>query len=377
MRLRKDLKLVREYKICDWCLKRIINEPSEEALNEARSFRSTCSLCHSIPFRDELIDDALAACSPYSFKTYLVSVRMDESSLKEEEEIAIKYKITNYTTLKKALRDHFKERLSKRINGKFEEVRPEINVVFDFSGPFKVKIYERSYQIRLNYIKRLPDSKVNAKACPSCDGRGCLECKHTGKANDGSFESFLIYELPKLLNSTTPRLTWALKDMEGSTVSGNGYPVYLDFRSVYDRLRAPLMIPENPNPGIMVVLSQYLDSTADMVRDFKITAKMELTLNVALTENEIRMRIGSGALTVAGVEGKVWKKSVRILKAEVTGNRAKLTIEIDSGVNIYSWIGAKKAPDSKMVSPALFYENEAVLNRIDVLNVEDKPVRII
>ncbi|MCL4343748.1 MAG: hypothetical protein JRN26_03265 [Nitrososphaerota archaeon] len=353
----------------------MISEPSDDALKEAKSYRSVCSLCHSIPFRDELIDDALASCSPYSFKTYGVSVRMDEYSLKMEEDIAVKYKITDYITLKKALRDHFRKRMSKQINGKFEEVRPEINIVFDFSGPFKVKIYERSYQVRLNYVKRSPDSRVNAMACPACNGRGCQECKHTGRANDGSFESFLIYDLPRLLNSTVPRLTWALKDMEGSTLSGNGYPVYLDFRSVYDRLRAPLMIPENPTPGITVVLSQSLGSTADMVRDFRITAKIELTLKVALTEDEIRMRAGNGELTVTGVEGKVWKKSVKIMKVKVMGDHAELFIEIDSGVNMYSWIGAKKAPDSKTVMPALFYEGEALLKRIEVLNVEDKPVK--
>ncbi|MEM3487835.1 MAG: hypothetical protein QW191_06185, partial [Conexivisphaerales archaeon] len=367
----------REYKICDWCLKRMISEPSDDALREAKSFRSTCSLCHSIPFREELVEDALVTCSPYSFRTYGISVRMDTTSLKKEEEIVVKYKITDYITLKKALRSHFKKKLSKQINGKLEVVRPDINIVFDFSGPFKVKIYERSYLIRLNYIKYLPYSKVNAMLCPVCNGRGCAKCKYTGRANDGSFESFLIYDLPSLLNSTAPRLTWALRDIEGSTISGNGYTVYLDFRSVYDHLRAPLMIPQNPSAGITVVLSQSLYCTAEMVRDFKIIAKVELTLKVDLTEDEIRMRAGNGELTITGIEGKIWKKTAKVLKVKVIDNRAELLIEVDSGVNLYSWIGIKNAPDSKIVKPELFYENEALLNRIDVLNVEDKPVRIL
>ncbi|MEM3853820.1 MAG: hypothetical protein QW606_05900, partial [Conexivisphaerales archaeon] len=153
--------------------------------------------------------------------------------------------------------------------------------------------------------------------------------------------------------------------------------VYLDFRSVYDHLRAPLMIPQNPSAGITVVLSQSLYCTAEMVRDFKIIAKVELTLKVDLTEDEIRMRAGNGELTITGIEGKIWKKTAKVLKVKVIDNRAELLIEVDSGVNLYSWIGIKNAPDSKIVKPELFYENEALLNRIDVLNVEDKPVRIL
>jgi hypothetical protein len=375
LRLKKDIRLVREYKICDWCLRRLIKEPSDKALTEAESFRSSCSLCHSIPFRGELVDEALGACSPYSFRTYNVSVRMDAHSLKIEDEIIAKYKLNDYVTLKKGLRNHLKMALAKVLNQRLQEVRPELNIVFDFTDKFRVKIYERAYHIRLNYIKLLPDAKVNAGLCPICNGKGCNECKYTGKANDGSLESFFIYVLPSMLNSTIPRLTWALKDIEGSTVSGNGSPVYLHFRSIYDRVRAPLMVPENPVHGIKFVLSQSLESTESMVRDFSMTIKMVLKLNVPLFEWEIRKRIGKGMLTLTGVEGKIWKKNVKILKVSIFNSLAELYIEMDSGINIYSWIGLRKGSSSKSVEPALFLEDEVSLVKIDVLDIRDRCVK--
>ncbi len=375
LRLKKDVRLVREYKICDWCLKRLINEPSNEALAEAESFRSSCSLCHSIPFRGELVDEALGACSPYSFRTYNVSVKMCASVLKIEDEIITKYKLKDYVTLKKGLRDHFKRALAKVLDQRLQEVRSELNIVFDFTDKFRVKIYERGYQIRLNYIKILPDAKVNAGLCPVCNGKGCNVCKYTGIANDGSLESFFIYVLPSMLNSTIPRLTWALKDIEGSTVSGNGSPVYLHFRSIYDRIKAPLMVPENPVRGIKFVLSQSLESTENMVRDFSMTIKMILKLNVQLSEEEIRKRIGNGTLTLIGVEGKIWKKSVKISKVSIFNSLAELYVEMDSGINVYSWIGLRRGTSSKSVEPALFFEGEVSLVKIDVLDIRDRCVR--
>ena len=375
MRLRKDLKIVREYKICDWCLRRLVNRPSDEALKEAESFRNTCSLCHSIPFKNEFIEDALVTCAPYSFRTYSVSIRMDSRTLKMEEEITVKYRITKYIPIKKALRNYFKRELSKRIDGKLVDIRPEINLVFDFTGPFRVRIYERSYIIGLRYIKLNPDARVNASACPECNGRGCPACLHTGKADDGSFESFLIYNLPRLINSTVPRITWALRDIYGSTVAGNGYPVYLSFRSIYDRVMAPLMIPESPVPGIRIILSQSLDRSEDIVRNFKIKVKIVLDLKSPLSSDDIYKRVGKGELTITGIEGKVWKKNIRILKASVVDNHAELIVETDSGVNIYSWLGEKTPPDSKQVEPKLFSNGEAVLKRIDVLNVEGKCIK--
>lgn len=375
LRLKNDVRLVREYKICDWCLRRLIKEPSNKALTEAESFRSSCSLCHSIPFRGEIVDEALVACSPYSFRTYNVSVRMDASVLKIEDEIIAKYKLVNYITLKKGLRDHLKRALAKVLNQRLQEVRPELNIVFDFSDKFRVKIYERAYQIRINYIKFLPDSKINANLCKACNGRGCNECKYTGKANDGSLESFFIYALPTILNSTIPRITWALKDIEGSTVSGNGSPIYLHFRSIYDRIRAPLIVPENPVHGIKFILSQSLESTESMIRDFTMTIKMVLKLNVPLSEEEIRKRIGKGTITLTGVEGKIWKKNVKILKVSILNNLAELYIEMDSGINVYSWIGLRKAPSAKSVEPALFFEDEVSLVKIDVLDVRDRCIK--
>ena len=111
-------------------------------------------------------------------------------------------------------------------------------------------------------------------------------------------------------------------------MSGNGSPVYLHFRSIYDRIKAPLMVPENPVRGIKFVLSQSLESTENMVRDFSMTIKMILKLNVQLSEEEIRKRIGNGTLTLIGVEGKIWKKSVKISKVSIFNSLAELYVEI-------------------------------------------------
>ncbi len=350
--MRKGLQeeLLREG-LCDWCIGRYYRLASKGTLEAAKANRNSCIVCRGAAFYDyrQMLSKELER---RTFRTYNIGVRVSDKALVTEENIVLKYGIKNYTPLKQALRSKIMEEMKDVIPGSPARERPEVNFIFDFSDSPRVKVAERSYQICV-WIRKDESVRLTAPTCPHCNGRGCSYCDWIGKENDGSLESFLLFVFPRLYGTGTPTITLPFKEIPGLKISGTGIPVYMSFSSVSDRVYMPLKLSFKPIDGVEITQAYTLSSKSEYTRRYFLTFYVELLLTEAPSNKVVNSLYSISQVRLFGERGRVWAKSLKVSRVELTGNKIRLVLTIESGISLYSLLGLPSENSIKKVERPL------------------------
>ncbi|MEM5773029.1 MAG: tRNA pseudouridine(54/55) synthase Pus10 [Candidatus Aenigmatarchaeota archaeon] len=157
----------------------------------------SCKICQN--FFDKEIDEVARKIAEelkgIEFETFLIgSVPRDEMQ-NEEEKIQEKIGIEFSELIKSEINRELGKRLEKLTGKTFSLENPDVTIIVNLkTGKIKKEI--RSLFVYGKYkklVRNIPQSKW---VCPKCKGKGCMECKGTGKLYSTSVQE--IIEKPLL-----------------------------------------------------------------------------------------------------------------------------------------------------------------------------------
>jgi len=370
---RRAKAIIHKQSICPWCLGRILSEDStrfeEMGVAIYKSMGDdipvNCVLCKGIPTKRNLIQKLLDDLSLYNFKTFIIGIILDQSTLRKDEDLLLK----GSTSLKRGLSSFLINELETKLAKVYNPHNPDILVMLNLRGNPQFEILMKPIIISINYAKYDKLVEIRASTCNKCQGVGCKSCNFTGKMHDMSFESYLLYDLPLQLNSSTPKITWTTREYDNSNIYGKGKILYIEINRTFDPIKAPLLITNEPIKGMRILCAKKINKK-DIKRFFIQTLEITVSLqhiNKAVTM-KMEKKFRNKDLILEGATGKKWIKRIYWIKFVRIGKKTIFRVKCDSGINIYSWLGIDKPTLSKQVSPKIFKKSEVKILNIDLLD---------
>ncbi|MGC8664532.1 MAG: hypothetical protein ACP5SE_02540 [Nitrososphaeria archaeon] len=349
--------LINNFNACDKCIRRFVKKPDEKHLKKAKQNRKKCELCNGLLSDKNLLKDVLNRLNEYSVRSFSVGVRVPQSLQSLEDKISLEYGLIDYLPLRKAIKDRVSKFLIKKLSIKQHE-SADLNIILDLSkSPNKVIISEKKAIYRINFIKN-KGAKTLADKCDICGGRGCSVCEWTGKKNDGSFEAYLLYDVPKKLSASKPEIIWPIKDMPELSFVGNGFPVYLIFKNIKERIRGPFLI-DFDRDGIKIVSVYEVKSRLALNKPFIVGGTICIEFKQGCSTEILEKIKRLHKILLKGKNGyKIWEKSLEIRKILKNDNFCCFDAEYDSGINFYNLFNVKETSKDKEIIGKPFKEGE-------------------
>lgn len=375
-------KLIEEYGLCTWCIGRQLTkdpckfyEIGERIFGElGLKTKNVCWLCDGFFHKNILVKKIWKKLSEFEFESIDFGIITDMKKVEFEDELRARFKITGGLVLKKAALAYIRQKFSTLYGVEIEVGEPDLRVLLHI-GRTDFMIITKPVILELMFLKYKKENKIRADECKICKGEGCNSCEWTGKVRDGSLESFLLFNLSKLLGGEI-RIKWSVRDFEGSTIDGLGRPIYLILKNSKKMKSAPLLIPYKPLNGFQIVLSRKV--TKDEIKDvFVQTTLVKVRVSRILLENEMKYVSSffkNKSIFITDRNGKVRKKNIYFLRVKPLENKIyQILIKHDTGLNLEKFLSGDGT--GSQIEPTLtdlLKDIKVKIEDVDVLNVEEK-----
>lgn len=376
-------KLINRYGLCAWCIGRQLTKDPDKFYELGKRIfeelglrvKDTCWLCDGFFHKDFLIKKIWEELSKFEFESIDFGIVVDAKKVEFEDEMRARLKTTGGLVLKKAALAFMRHKFSTMYGTKIEAGEPDAKVLLHMERS-DFTILTKPVILELRFLKYDRGGRIRAGECKACKGRGCNFCKGSGKANDGSLESFLLFDLPKLLGGDSVKIKWSVKDFERSLISGLGRPLYLILKNVKKLKTAPLLIPYRPLDGFQITLSRKV--TKKMIKEsFIQTTSVKIEVSRTLVGEELEFLnkfFRNRDVLIMDKNGKTGKKTIYFLNVKPLDDRiSHILIKHDTGLNLEKFICGKGSGSQIEVTLAdLIKDVKIKIKEIDVLNVEEK-----
>ncbi len=361
--------LIRDFNACDRCLKRFVKNPDKTYLLKAKENRRRCKLCNGLLSERNLLKAVLNKLRGYSIRTFNVGVRVPQSLQSLENKISLDYGLIDYVPLRKAIKERVAKYVKHKLNLRMQEPA-DISIILDLSENINsVIVSERKAVYRLNFIKNA-GAKVLAAKCDVCGGHGCSVCEWTGKKNDGSFEAYLLYDVPKLLKASKPDIIWPIKDMPELSFSGIGFPVYVIFDTIKERTRAPFLIDFNFDKDIKIVSFYEVKTHLSLNKPFLLSGTVCIEFKEGCDDEKMKTIKHLSKIRLKGKNGiKVWDKSFTVKSISIKGKACCFECKYESGINFYNLFNIRETPKDKEILNKPFKKGEVKSFTLELYNI--------
>jgi hypothetical protein len=350
--------LINNFNACDRCLKRFVKKPDKTLLKKSEKNRKNCKLCGGLLNDVRIQKSVFMKINAYKCRTFKLGVRLPQSLEKLENDIALKYGIVDYITLRKAVKQRISNYLKRKLGLKIAN-SPDLSIIVEI-GEYENMIYinEKRAIYRINFIKKR-GARVFAEKCEECNGNGCEACRWTGKKKDESFESYLIYDLPQKLKASQPEIIWPIKDMPELEFYGNGFPVYVIFKSIKERSSAPLLIDFDINKEVKIVSFYEIKGHLSLNKPFLLEGDLCIKFRTGCDAAKIEKLYKLERINIEGKnKTKTWVKSVKIRRFFKKNDYCCIDGEFESGINFYNLLGIREGIKDKHILNKPFEKNE-------------------
>ncbi len=152
--------------------------------------------------------------------------------------------------------------------------------------------------------------------------------------------------------------------------SGNGYPVYLIFKTIRERSRAPFLIDFNLDKKIKIVSVYEIKKQLALNKPFLVGGTVCIKL-IHGCDHEILERLKNlNAITLKGKNSsKVWKKTFKIRNVFKKDGFCCFESEYQSGINFYNLLNIKENPKDKEIIDKPFKKGEVLSFFLDLTHV--------
>ncbi len=361
--------LINNFNACDRCLKRFIKKPEKTHLKKSEKNRKNCKLCGGLLNDVRIQKSVFMKISTYKCRTFKVGVRLPQSLQKLENDLALKYGLLDYIPLRKAVKERISNYLKRKLGLKLAN-SPDLSIIVEI-GEHENMVYvnEKRAIYRINFIKKR-GAKVFAEKCDKCDGNGCEACRWTGKKKDESFESYLIYDLPQKLKASQPEIIWPIKDMSELEFSGNGFPIYMIFKSIKERSNAPLIISFDINKEIKIVSFYEIKGHLSLNKPFLLEGDLCIRSRTGCDAAKIEKLYKLERIDIEGKNmSKIWEKHVKIRRVFKKDDYCCIDGEFESGINYYNLLGIRESINDKYILNKPFEKEEIAAFLLDLRRV--------
>jgi len=247
--LHKQFKnLLQSYALCDQCLGRLAakighgltNKKRGEIIREKLGVKKElnpvdCWLCEGLVLEiDHFVFLAEQKSDSYEFNTFLIGTHIDEDIIEKEKQLQ---DVTG-----SAIAETLKTDMSRNIGKKIEEHGEKI---VDFKHPDIMMIIDTMFDIvhlqiksllvfgRYNKLQRgIPQTKW---FCRSCKGKGCRNCKYTGKLYETSVEELIAAPLLAVTGATDESFHGSGREDIDVRMLGSGRPFVIELKNPQKR----------------------------------------------------------------------------------------------------------------------------------------------
>jgi tRNA U54 and U55 pseudouridine synthase Pus10 len=384
--LKISKRIVKEVDLCPWCLGRqFTSDPLKfeelglQLYNDMRKdLPKGCDLCNGFFEKRSLFGEVLRELTKYEFMTFDVSASVNPKKVELEDDLRARYKLASGSVLKKAILSYFRHHLTKFVEKDVKLKKPDVRIHLHIDDEIRFSVSSRPLFLEIRFIKYMREARIRAARCRHCAGSGCSICNWIGKERDSSLESFLLFELPKILEAKRVRITWPVRDFENGLIDGKGRPIYVAIKDAKKLFSAPFLIHDQPSGGVQLTLCRVI-SKNDIRERFIQLSKIRIEASSKLSEKEIRDLTESfrrKEIRISSMnEGKSRRRMVYSVKiSEVGGPIYDVTILHETGINLMTLVEDDDEERRTRMVPSFrdFIHAKLKVCWIDVLDVYEE-----
>lgn len=202
-----------EIQLCDFCLSRLNKKATR--INEKE-----CFVCGGIfldieKYKEKIVNDLAS----YDFGSINLGIRIPYEIQEREDEIKSKLKLRPKISIKTQIAQELIRAIREKIDVSINKSNPDLQVIVDFTKN-SVEFIRKPIFFYGRYTKP-PGVDQRASMCKQCGGKGCLDCKWSGRENI-SVEEIISKELMRFTGGSEIRFTWFGREDRQSLVSEPG-----------------------------------------------------------------------------------------------------------------------------------------------------------
>jgi len=346
-----------------------------------------CWVCNGLfDALDVWAQKAVKALSGYEYDTFLVGTKVSGLLAENEEILWAESGTTHAEPLKSELNREVGKLIWSKTGKEVNFERPDIVVMLDLAEN-KVELQVNPIFIYGKYRKLTRGIPQTAWPCPQCGGKGCENCKNTGKMYQTSVAELITPPIIKLSGGVDAVFHGAGREDVDARMLGTGRPFVLEVKEPVRRHFDLTKLKDKINKyakgkvkvrnlkfvdkeAVEAVKSEYADKVYRLRIIFKRAVpreKLESALN-KLTKTAIKQRT---PLRVAHRRtDKIRTKRVRSAVPKAMSNkRATIYIECEGGLYIKELISG----DDGRTKPSLsgLVGTDAQVLELDVMKVKE------
>jgi len=316
---------------------------------------------------DSIEDRIMDAVRGYEFKTFLIGATLPTQIYEREDAIRARLKIRGRESVKTQLTRELGMLLARLAGKKVEYMKPDImiSLTIDKENNINIAVKSRPLAISGRYVKKSRGLPQKQDKCPSCEGKGCDSCNHSGLSGYGSVEGVIAKGLMEMTGGQAPKFSWIGSEDQSSLVLGDGRPFYARISNPKKRKLKKRRIKDG---GIQATL-WVIEDKPELQPRFRVKTKIHATCEKALTGQDMK-KLNSLAGSEVSFENRSKMATKRIYSVRarrIDGSQLALNMIADGGLMIKQFVGGEEYMKPN-ISEILGAKCECVT--FDILGVE-------
>jgi tRNA pseudouridine synthase 10 len=230
-----------------------------------------CTLCEGrFQVLDSLINAILQILKKYEYDTFLVGIKLPNEIEEREDELRAEFKVQHAESIRNEYSRIIGKKISDATSKNVDFMKPQIVVLVNpFTEEIQLQVNPLFIMGRyLKLVRGIPQSKW---FCSICRGKGCEECKETGKMYPESVEELISEPILEKTNGKKSSFHGAGREDIDARMLGNGRPFIIQIKNPQKRKidlsEIEKEINKRANNKIKVRKLKFVDNT--MVRKLK------------------------------------------------------------------------------------------------------------
>jgi tRNA pseudouridine synthase 10 len=250
-----------------------------DSVRKGTAKEKNCYLCHGT-FEDipSLVLKASKKLKGYDFDTLLVGIELPYSAAEREDEFKAEFGVVYGESMRSQFSRDIGKQLSQKVGKQVNYSKPELVILID---PFRDQIHLQINPLFIagQYRKLVRGISQSRWICRKCDGKGCENCKWTGKTYQYSVEELIGTPLLSLTQGEEMAFHGAGREDVDVRMLGLGRPFVIEIKNSKKRFidleKLETAINEGSGGKIEVRNLRFVDKS--IVRKFKSKESVEKT----------------------------------------------------------------------------------------------------
>lgn len=326
--------LLKQYKLCKRCSERHGGTGTKS---------DQCYICRGLLDDLDAIAEKIAdSVKSYEFETFLIGATLPTQIYEREDALRARLKIRGMESAKSQLTRELGMRLARILKKRVEYMRPDVtvNLTIDKENSVDITIKSRPLAVAGRYVKKIRGVPQKQDRCPSCEGKGCDSCNHSGLSGYDSVEGVIAKGLIEMTGGQTPKFSWIGSEDRSSLVLGSGRPFYAH---IFNPKKRRLKKKQIRKTGVHATVSVIKEEPQLQPR-FKVKTRIHIKCEKAITKEDIK-NLGALAGAEVSFENKYKTATKKIHSAHtrrIDGSQLALTIVADGGLMIKQFVGGEE-----------------------------------